>query len=332
MTPERILTSIVICTYNRSDLLALALKTLCQQTIDPALYEVIVVDNNSTDDTRATVEKFQNRGVTVRYCLETQQGLSHARNRGWREAQGEYVAYTDDDCKLPPQWLTIASEIVQNQQPVAFGGPYYPFYLSPKPSWFKDSYGTWLPDNQARAIGVREYLVGGNIFIKRTALVHLQGFSLVGMTGNAVIAYGDETELQIRLRRQLPNEVVYDDPQLFVYHLVRPEKMTWPRLARQKMASGRANYQMLQAYGIEPSTLRLRLLRACASVGLMLPLHLVQSFTWRDRQTFPYIQNFWYEKVLFNISNFGFLREHFCPNSPRIPQSNSIVARPEEQA
>ena len=93
------LISAVICTYNRADLLAGAIESLLEQTLNPAHREIIVVDNASTDGTRAVVEQFAPDGV--RYVLETRQGLGYARNRGWQEARGEFVAYIDDDARAP---------------------------------------------------------------------------------------------------------------------------------------------------------------------------------------------------------------------------------------
>ena len=120
-----LLFSVVICTYNRASLLPTALQTVCEQALDCTEYEVLVVDNNSTDETRFVTESFMQRYSNVRYCFEPQQGLSYARNRGWREARGKYVAYTDDECKVPPQWLTVAKEVIikHYQKWARFGRP-----------------------------------------------------------------------------------------------------------------------------------------------------------------------------------------------------------------
>ncbi|MGD8380729.1 MAG: glycosyltransferase, partial [Syntrophobacterales bacterium] len=91
--------SVIVCTYNRAELLGGTLRTLCHQTLDTSEYEVIVVDNNSTDNTREVVDEFCRRSSNVRYCFEPQQGLSHARNQGLQEAKGKYVAYIDDDAR-----------------------------------------------------------------------------------------------------------------------------------------------------------------------------------------------------------------------------------------
>src|SRR5690348_4928949 len=97
---DKVLTSLVITTYNRAALLDKALESVAQsQVVDSARVEVIVVDNNSSDHTRETVDEIRSRGFPfpLRYVLEQHQGLSFARNRGAEEAKGTYVAYMDDD-------------------------------------------------------------------------------------------------------------------------------------------------------------------------------------------------------------------------------------------
>ena len=93
--------SIVIPSYNRSDLLKKILDAVTEQTLSEEQFEVIVVDNNSSDDTKQVVQSYNEKIKGLKYVLETKQGACHARNRGIQEATGEYTAFLDDDC-LPP--------------------------------------------------------------------------------------------------------------------------------------------------------------------------------------------------------------------------------------
>jgi glycosyltransferase involved in cell wall biosynthesis len=99
--------SVIICTYNRSGSLERTLASLARMELrDSADWELLVVDNNSKDDTRVVVDGFTRAsGVNCRYIFEKEQGLSHARNRGIREAKGEIIAFTDDDVLLDRHWL-----------------------------------------------------------------------------------------------------------------------------------------------------------------------------------------------------------------------------------
>src|SRR5688572_314955 len=98
MTDSQIDISAVITTYNRSSSLAAALNALLSQNAGGVRYEIVVVDNNSTDDTRATVEGLIAKGHTnVRYVFESKQGITHGRNAGIAAARGRIIAFTDDD-------------------------------------------------------------------------------------------------------------------------------------------------------------------------------------------------------------------------------------------
>ena len=97
--------SAVVCTYKRPEYLRAMLPGVCSQCDDPAVFEVIVVDNNSADDTAEIVAGLQRTFSNLRYCVEPNQGVAHARNRGWQVARGTYVAYLDDECSVPAEWL-----------------------------------------------------------------------------------------------------------------------------------------------------------------------------------------------------------------------------------
>jgi glycosyltransferase involved in cell wall biosynthesis len=287
--------SVVVCTYNRADILAIALRTLGRQALDPAQYEVIVVDNNSSDHTPRLVAEFQQQQANLRYVRETRQGLAHARNRGWHEARGSYVAYTDDDCKLPPQWLRVAYSIIAERQPLIFGGPYFPFYLAGRPHWFKDRYGAKNLGAQARYLQNNEYLSGGNIFFSRSLLAGSGGFNpSLGMAGDA-IAYGEETDLIRRLRSANAGLQLYYEPQLFVYHLVRPEKFS---LAWRMRASFQAGlYAAIVFRQTQPAPDYGRLTISSLRLAIGMAKNIGISLFWRDRQQYPFIQNYVYEYI-----------------------------------
>ena len=99
--------SVVLCTFNNSNSLALALKELADQKVPvDASVEIIIVDNNSPDNTAAVVAPFLNHPhIRFSYVFEGQQGLSFARNSGVFKASGEYILFTDDDAAIPSDWI-----------------------------------------------------------------------------------------------------------------------------------------------------------------------------------------------------------------------------------
>lgn len=288
------LISVVVCTYNSAGLLAGALQTLCEQLIAPNEYEILVADNNSSDNTRAVAEAFSGRCPNIRYCFEPQQGLSHARNRGWRMAAGEYVAYVDDDCRIPKQWLSVAKELIEQVSPGVFGGPYFAFYNTPKPRWFKETYGTHDQGSEARVLNEREFLDGGNIFFRRRLLETLGGFDpSFGMSGHK-IAYGEETTLLRQIRATMPEQLVYYDPKLYVYHLVDAKKMSMRWIISQRFANGCCSYRVFQ----EGAPMKgYRLLSRVARTLLALAVDFARGVLQRERTRYPYVQNYLYERT-----------------------------------
>lgn len=298
--------SVVVCTYNRADLLRDALESICEQTVEASCYELIVVDNNSRDNTREVIEDCCSRHPNVRYCLEEEQGLSHARNRGWREARGEYVAYVDDDCKVPDDYVAAAFDILTRLSPAVFGGPHYGDYNSPKPRWWKERYGSFEPSQTATDLPEGEYLQGNNIIIRRELLEAVEGFdSRYGMVGDK-LAYAEETELQKRIRAMRPDEVIHYDPKVYVWHLVRPEKMTLRWNVASRFHCGRYSFRIFEHGSLQASRApRIRLLGRAVITTFRLFGGLLLALFWRDRKRFPYLENYLYETTFMYIRNLG---------------------------
>ncbi len=238
-TPNKTKISVVVCTYNRSDLLPVCLQSLADQDFDKDLYEVVVIDNNSTDNTKEITNTFAQKCGNFRVVSEIKQGLSHARNRGWKESCGEYTAYIDDDAKAYPDWLaSMLSFIERRPKIVAFGGPYELFTLVPPPKWFPPEYGSWNLGDEERPIRVgAEWINGTNMVFKREILQTMGGFnSKLGMSGDT-IAYGEETSLLLNLAKD--NMPIYYVPQIKVKHLLAEYKMNLKWLLKSSYANGR---------------------------------------------------------------------------------------------
>ncbi|OGO37442.1 MAG: hypothetical protein A2W35_16290 [Chloroflexi bacterium RBG_16_57_11] len=306
----KLLITVCIYTFNRAQLLAEALDSVCNQTMLTADYEVVVVDNRSTDNTREVVKDFEKRMKNLRYCYEEQLGIANARNRGWKEASGDYIAYLDDDGTPPPDWLCIAAEVIRLHSPDLFGGPFYPSYAGLKPAWFKDEYGTFTLGDEARVlVSSGEYLSGGNLFVRRRLLEQMGGFDPgLGMQGKQ-IGYGEETAFIRRMRREKPETQIFYEPRLYIHHRVRPEKMRFAWQLRHRFAQGRYGY-LTFSDGVHRMTLRHLLglvvlpvvIATQASFGVVL----------RDRKIYPYPQNYYYERVFQRIATFGKLYERLC--------------------
>jgi glycosyltransferase involved in cell wall biosynthesis len=133
--------SIVIATYDRAADLRETLKSLAGLQPDGS-WEVIVVDNNSTDDTRMVVEEAAAVfPAPLRYCFEREQGRSPALNCGIRAAGGTIIVTTDDDVRVPADWLNRAAEGLQRPGCDYVGGRVLPIWGAPRPEWLPDHGG-----------------------------------------------------------------------------------------------------------------------------------------------------------------------------------------------
>lgn len=220
--------SVIVCTYNRALLLAGVLGSLAEQTMDPADLEVVVVNNNSTDETHNVAESFRTRFVNFLLIDEERQGLSYARNRGWQEAHGAYVAFLDDDALAEPDWCErlIAAFRTVAPQPASVGGMILPFYEEKPPRWFSDDFEirSW-GDSPAFLEGAwgQFGFSGSNMAFPRELLEQYGGFRVdLGMKGET-LWLGEEKELFFRLYQDQPR--FWYDPKLRVRHWVPRQHM-----------------------------------------------------------------------------------------------------------
>jgi glycosyltransferase involved in cell wall biosynthesis len=225
------LLSVIMSTYNRGELLRGALDSiLAQQAAETPDFELIVVDNNCTDNTRAIVERAANADERVRYVFEPQQGLSHARNAGIREARAPFIAFTDDDVRAEPDW---AAAIVRafREYPDAdmVGGRVLPVWPATPPAWLTRDH--WAP------LALADYgdlpvevtlahpicLVGANVSIRRRALDAVGGFATGVQRVKDGIGSLEDHEFLLRLLRA-GRKAVYD-PRIVIHAAIQPDRL-----------------------------------------------------------------------------------------------------------
>src|ERR1043165_2896991 len=137
--------SAIVCTYNRSAMLHEALSRIAAQRADGLRYEVLVVDNNSSDDTRQVIESFApSSPCPVRYILERQQGVSHARNAGLAASNAPLLAFFDDDVMVSPDWLMQIKRALDLHRGIDYiGGKVLPRWAEAPPGWLVPE--NWAP-------------------------------------------------------------------------------------------------------------------------------------------------------------------------------------------
>ncbi len=217
--------SIVICTYNRAIILEECLQSLADQTADHSLYEVIIVNNKSTDNTQEIINQFVLKNSNFRASFEDKVGLSHARNKGFMDAKYDWIVYLDDDAKASSNYVERALWIIDQFDFDCFGGMFYAWHFYGKPKWLSEKFGskTSLRPDTGQIDGTTGLLTGNNFAVKKKLLEKLGGFDPnFGMTGENV-KYGEEDHLQKKLLEM--NYKIGFDPELTIEHAVLPHKL-----------------------------------------------------------------------------------------------------------
>lgn len=197
--------SIVVCTYNRAESLRDTLRAL--RALQPAIgrtWEVIVVDNNSKDQTKAVVEEAQRAWPLLRYEFEGAQGLSHARNRGIACARGEVILFTDDDVLPEPTWLETTLDGMAKYRADACGGYIAPIWESPPPPWLTERFYGFLAVRTDRTddhsiTNETPTPFGANMAMRRSVFDRVGLFDTSRGRKGAVLASGEDGEMFERL-------------------------------------------------------------------------------------------------------------------------------------
>ncbi|KXX63332.1 glycosyltransferase [Marichromatium gracile] len=193
--------SIIVCTYNRADSLAETLDALAALRTPPGCdWEVVVVDNNSSDHTAALLRERAAGWSRLRAVSEPRQGLSHARNQGIASARGEVLLFTDDDVLPEPDWLEQVLDGLERERADACGGYIAPIWERPPPPWLSARFHGFL----AVRMDERGPFVftpgdsppyGANMAFRRTVFERVGGFDVNRGRKGAVLASGEDGEL-----------------------------------------------------------------------------------------------------------------------------------------
>lgn len=230
--------TIIICTYNRASILNKCLKSIVKQRSGKDLIELIIINNNSTDNTTDIVNSFKDT-LQPKIVLESKQGLSYAKNRGIQEATSPWLIFIDDDAYLPENYLEEVFNVINNSNFVCFGGPYYARAYGERPKWIPSNFGEREWNITKEGALNNGYLPGGNFIIKRDVVSKLGGFPTnLGMKGKQ-IGYGEEEFVQDRLR--LVGYEVGFFPTIFIYHFILPHKFKIKWQIMSSFQHGRAN-------------------------------------------------------------------------------------------
>jgi GT2 family glycosyltransferase len=244
--------SVVICTYNRSASLLKTLASLADLQVPEALrWELVVVDNNSRDDTSRRVSQFarEHPHLAVRSVVERRQGKSHALNLAVATAQGGLLAFTDDDVVVDPRWLNQLHRLAVERGAMAVGGRIVDTWTTPKPAWYSDA-GPYKLNAVIVKYDLGEQVcpitrtmpLGANLAVRREAFEKYGLFDThLGPTAGGP-RRGEDSEFCARLVRA--GETILYAPEAVVYHPVERERLDRKYFERWYYLYGKVFFQM----------------------------------------------------------------------------------------
>ncbi len=238
--------SIIVCTYNREKYILQCLESIANQSADRAEWELIIVNNKSTDETDGIVRNFlgsQDSDLKAAYFIEENQGLSHARNRGINESSGSFYVFVDDDAFLNESYILNLIKHLKafdDLKGFGFGGRIYPFLESELPKWMS-KYLMPLMSVMDRGDHIKEYAqrqfpIGANMGVSRSIIDQIGDFNVnLGRTGKNMLG-GEEKDLFFRMRAE--GYKVYYFPDVIVQHVVPDARLTHEFVKKQASGIG----------------------------------------------------------------------------------------------
>ena len=228
--------SIIIPTLNRSEILQKCLQCICQLENPGEGWEVLVLNNNSTDSTEEIVNSYRERLPNLRYFHATDPGLHVGRNLGCQIAQGNILCYIDDDSFVSKGWLKGIEKAFREPEVVLVGGPCLPQYEIEPPAWLSEM---WSIIEEGRSLGYLSlidlgdeqrwispyYVYGCNFSIRKDILAEIGGFHPDGMPKELIRFRGDGETFVSRRLIESGYKAVYS-PGAKIHHFVPASRMT----------------------------------------------------------------------------------------------------------
>ena len=275
--------SVIICTYNRDKYIYNVLKSLADNTLAHDCYEIVLIDNNCTDDTISECERFVRDypSINFRTFTEEHQGLSYARNRGIKESVGDILVYVDDDALVNKEYLqTYADFFDQHPEIDAAGGPIIPQYETEEPQWMSPITkalvtGYKYLGNQPKEFPQSDYPGGGNAAYRATVFEKVGLFNVeLGRKGDSLVGAEEKdvfdkmTSLGMRF---------YYLPDAILYHLIPEKKLSKGYFDRLSYSIGKSEQMRTKQIGKTKYAKRLvsEGLKWVATIGLFIGYSLV---------------------------------------------------------
>lgn len=284
----------IICTYNRAKYIGPLLESIAANDLAKEEYEVLLVDNNCTDNTREVCEAFMAKypDVTFRYVVESEQGLSAARNKGIQEAKGDIIVYIDDDALVDTHYLRDYAEwFAAHPETMACGGPIEPLYETAEPDWMSPYTKALLTAWMNYGTKVREYPHGrypggGNAAYRASVFDQVGLFNTaLGRKGGNLM--GSEEKDIFDKMHALNMQVLYL-PWPVLHHCIPQTKLEKPYFNRLTIQMGISERQ--RTLDISTSKYLKRLFSECIKWGGTLVLLCIYTISFHPAKGWKLIQ------------------------------------------
>jgi glucosyl-dolichyl phosphate glucuronosyltransferase len=245
--------SVIICTYNRDKYIYNVLKSLALNNISVEAFEIILINNNSTDNTEVECHRFMREYPLVRmlYFIETNQGLSNARNRGIKEANGDILVYVDDDALVNEEYLKSYAEFFKNNKGIeAAGGAIIPKYETKTPNWMSHYTknlvtGYLYYGNKTIEFTKGKYPGGGNAAYRKDVFNKVGFFNVdLGRKGDSLVG-AEEKDIFDKMNKM--GMRFYYIPDAILYHLIPEKKLSKDYFNRLTYSIGKSEYMRTNA-------------------------------------------------------------------------------------
>ena len=286
--------SIIICSYNRASYISDALTSLYGQSSGLDDFEVIIVDNNSIDNTKEVYAQWRQTNTNGQFTFisETKQGASFARNTGAAIAKGEWVCFMDDDAVATTDYVKNIIKHIQDQPfIVGFGGRIIPKYIPGEPKWMS-YYVSSLVGNfdyapTACAFENGKYPLESNMIVKKSVYDQIGGFNvnLPGVVGTLRIG-GEGKELFYKIIAL--GHTIYYDPSICVHHVVEVKKLTSEYMYR--VASGIGRGEKTRTLNISIGAYLMKILEYLLKLGAGIILGIKYAIQLTPSKTWPIIK------------------------------------------
>lgn len=233
--------SVAVCTYNRADVLPTCLESLSNQTISNELFEVLIIDNNSTDDTKKIADDFCQKHNNFRYIFEEKQGHSQARNRAIAEAKGKYLAYIDDDETVNREFAQSIIDCFNETDADVIGAQLFTWVDSPKKPVFYNAkiydFDLGTERKQMTPPGFDFGFGCGHSCFKKSLFDEVGLFSENFGVVNGKLQMGEDSEMGYRLLKA--GKVFYYEPKMKVRHKLRPKELEFIGSLKRSFNTGK---------------------------------------------------------------------------------------------